>query len=430
MPRAVADVRDPSLRRVLIALCITVTTSWGLLYYSLPVLAARIEAETDWPAGAPMLAFSAALIISALLAVPVGKIIDRHGPRWVMTIGSVVGAAALALIGVSANFAMFVCAWVLAGVAMAGVLYQPAFAAIAGWFGGGSLTPITILTLVAGLASTIFAPLVALAEAHVGWQGTYVWAGVVLGVLTIPIHLLVLRREWPAHAAIESRRQGENETSGRTLTTHAYTKHITRSAQFWLLLGGLAAMSAAVYSVLISIMPLMIERGLTTESAAWVLGLGGVGQVLGRIFYTTIASRVSLAARTATVLAMVTFSTAAFAILEGPLIALVLVSMVAGMARGVATLLQATAVTDRWGNRAYGYLSGMLSLPAQFIGALAPWIGALIANSLGSYAAAFGVFALIAVAASGFMMVSARGTASSHGIEPREPAHNTASTKV
>ena len=36
------------LRRVLVTLCITETTSWGILYYAFPVLAGRISADTGW----------------------------------------------------------------------------------------------------------------------------------------------------------------------------------------------------------------------------------------------------------------------------------------------------------------------------------------------------------------------------------------------
>lgn len=38
------------------------------------------------------------------------------------------------------------------------LLYQPALAVISLWYGPSRVRPLTILTLVAGLASTIFAP--------------------------------------------------------------------------------------------------------------------------------------------------------------------------------------------------------------------------------------------------------------------------------
>ncbi|SFV22790.1 hypothetical protein [Micrococcus terreus] len=69
----------------LTALCIAVTTSWGLLYYSLPVALAPIAADTGWSHTAITGAFSAGLIVSALAGVRVGRILDTRGPRRVMT---------------------------------------------------------------------------------------------------------------------------------------------------------------------------------------------------------------------------------------------------------------------------------------------------------------------------------------------------------
>ena len=44
---------------------------------------------------------------------------------------------------------------------MAGVFYPPAFAALTGWYGPDRVRALTALTLAAGFASTIFAPLTA-----------------------------------------------------------------------------------------------------------------------------------------------------------------------------------------------------------------------------------------------------------------------------
>lgn len=102
-----------------------------------------------------------------------------------MTAGSVLGVVALVVIAASPDQPVFVGGWVFAGVAMAGVLYPPAFAAITGWFTARRLGALATLTLVAGLASTVFAPLAATAGEHLGWRATYLWSAVVLAVLTV-----------------------------------------------------------------------------------------------------------------------------------------------------------------------------------------------------------------------------------------------------
>lgn len=87
---------DRSRRRAALpALCATQITSWGIVYYAFPVLNPRIVADTGWSATATTGAFSAALIVSALAGIPVGRILDHRGPRTVMTTGSVVGGVRL-----------------------------------------------------------------------------------------------------------------------------------------------------------------------------------------------------------------------------------------------------------------------------------------------------------------------------------------------
>ena len=72
---------------------------------------------------------------------------------------------------------------------------------------------------------------------------------------------------------------------------------------------------------------------------------------------------------------------------------MIVAAVLVGMGRGVFTLLQATAVSDRWGMAAYGRLSGLLSAPLMIAIALAPWGGSAIAAALGGFPALFLVLA-------------------------------------
>lgn len=94
-------------RAALPALCVTQITSWGIVYYAFPVLDTRITEDTGWSTTATTGAFSAALIISALAGIPVGRILDRRGPRAVMTTGSLLGVVAVLAIAYAPNFLAF-----------------------------------------------------------------------------------------------------------------------------------------------------------------------------------------------------------------------------------------------------------------------------------------------------------------------------------
>ena len=75
------------------------------------------------------------------------------------------------------------------------------------------------------------------------------------------------------------------------------------------------------------------------------------------------------------------------------------VAVLAGAARGLNTLIQATAVTDRWGSSHYGRLTSRLSACALLAAASAPWAGSALAAGAGGYAPVFLLLAALAAIA-------------------------------
>ena len=157
--------------------------------------------------------------------------------------------------------------------------------------------------------------------------------------------------------------------------------------------------------VVVNLVPLLGERGIGPGTAALALGIGGVGQVLGRLGYAPLARRLSVRARTLVVLTTVAVSTGLLGLLTW-LSALIAVAVLAGMVRGIVTLLQATAVTDRWGARDYGTLSGVLAAPLTFTTAVAPFLGAALAGAFGSYATMLEVMAVVGLVAAALSLGS------------------------
>jgi len=376
------------LRRVLTVLCVTEIVSWGVLYYAFPVLAPSIAAETGWSIAVVTAAFSTGLVVSALVGIPAGRWLDRIGPRPVMTLGSLLAVPAVVGIAIAPTLPWFFAAWVLAGVAMAGTLYPPAFAALTRWWGPRRVAALTVLTLLAGFASTIFAPLTAALLGHLQWRHAYLVLAAVLAAVTIPAHLFGLRGRWP-----------DPEPGDRPAHAAHTPDAIARSRPFLLLVAAIALGTFTAFAVVVNQVPLLIERGMSTSTAAWALGLGGLGQVLGRLGYGRLARATGVRTRTVVILALTATATGLLAVLPGPVALLIAAAMLAGAARGVFTLLQATAITDRWGAVHYGRLNGLLSAPALLATALAPWAGAALAQVLGGYPAVFAVLAGLAALA-------------------------------
>src|SRR5439155_14664080 len=168
---------------------------------------------------------------------------------------SVLGTGALVAIAYAPTLPLYFVAWAVAGIAMAGLFYGPAFAALTRWFGEDRVPALTALTLVAGLSSTIFAPLTGVLAGHIGWRGSYLVLAGILAVITIPLHALALRPQW-------------TELPHDAQAPDAQAPQIIRSPAFLLLAVSLTLGGLVVYGCLVNLVPLLESRGASTSTAA------------------------------------------------------------------------------------------------------------------------------------------------------------------
>jgi MFS family permease len=373
----------PELRRVVAVLSLSQVVAWGCLYYGFAALQSSITDDTGWSGTAVTAAFSLSQVVSGVVGVWVGRHLDARGPRLVMTAGALLAGPGMLLVATAPSLPWFLVGWLVVGAAMAGTLYPPAFAAVTRWGGAQRVRALTTVTLAGGLASTVFAPLAAWVDAWAGWRAAYVVLALVVLAVTVPLHWWGLDRPWPATVA-----------DGSGTARHEPRVVLTRPFVLLAVVNALAALAA--FAVVVNLVPMLREQGFDTRTAAVVLGIGGLGQVLGRLGYPRFEAVTGVVARGTWVVGAMAVLTAALALAPAETAVVVGISLVLGLARGLYTLVQATAVTDRWGSAAYGRLNGVLTAPALAASAAAPFAGALLASLTGSYAAAFLVLAGVA----------------------------------
>ena len=200
---AIVQALQPTRRRprhLVAALSVTETVSWGVLYYAFSVFLVPMRDELGLSTAQLTGAFSLALLVAGAAGILVGRHLDRHAPRALMTAGSVAGVVAvLAWSRVDSLVAVYA-VWLAIGLVMATVLYEPAFTVLAKAFAdaGDRRRAMTALTLVAALSSFIFLPLAqALVDLH-GWRQALVDLALVLLLITVPLHAWALPRSPPA----------------------------------------------------------------------------------------------------------------------------------------------------------------------------------------------------------------------------------------
>ena len=376
--------------------------SWGILYYGFAVFLRPMEIDLHATRVEITGAFSAGLLVAAALAVPVGRWIDRHGARSLMTAGSCLGTALVLGWARVESLPALYGVWVLMGVALAATLYEPAFAAVVSWFTRRRDRALLIVTLTAGLASTIFVPLATWLLVRQGWRPALVTLAIILAVITIPIHALVLRRP-PA---------GADAPAGPPRAPSVGLGAALRMPVFWVLSAAFLVGNFATVSVTVHLIPYLTERGYSLQAAGVALAWVGAAQLAGRIVFAPIARRVGHSWLTAAIFVVQAAGIALLALLGGvPVLALVVLML--GASNGMATLARATLAAEMFGAASYGAIAGALSVGTTTARALGPVGASLLRVWLDGYVPVFWLLAGVLVLAAIGVGVSARNAAQS-----------------
>ena len=396
--------------RIVAVFAITQTLGYGCLYYAFAVLLHPIAADLHTSTAAVTGALTTAVLAWAAVAVPVGRWLDRHGGRAIMTVGSAAGA--LLLVAWSQVHAVWQLYLVFSGLgaAMAMALYEPATAVIVSWFRPDQRSrALLAMIVVAGFASTIFMPLTGLLNDRYGWRTTLLVLAAVYGVVAVPLHALVVRHP-----------PGGPASPQRTARRRTLLRAAVRDGRFWCLAVAFVAHAAAMSTMTIHLVGYLISKGHPATFAATVAGLLGVLSVTGRLLLTAAGQRFRLSTVVAIVFVVQAGSAVGLLFAAGARLGAVLAVTGFGIGFGVASLASPALLADRYGTIAYASIAGTLATPVTLAKAGAPLVAATIYTTTGDYRP-------VLVTVGGLSLLAAVGILARAATPP--PADHTAATR-
>lgn len=359
---------------VVIALGSAQTLAWGSTYYLPAILAVPMARELGVSIGVVFGAFSAALVVAAVVGPLAGRRIDLFGGRDVLTVSSLVFAAGLAMLGAAQGVAMLFAAWLIIGVGMAMGLYEAAFSTLAGIYGRTARSAITGITLIAGLASTICWPISAYLEAEVGWRiACFVWAAAHIAIgLPLNRFLVPLGTQPIPSSTNEAARGAPDGPAGPQ--DHVMPLLALVFAVTWFTSTAMAA----------HLPRLLQEAGASAAVAVATAALVGPAQVAGRLLEFGVLRRFHplLSAR----LAAIAHPLGALAVMGFGAPAAVFFAVLHGVGNGILTIAKGTLPLAIFGSSGYGLRQGILMVPARVGQAGAPFLFALLMERFGASA--------------------------------------------
>ena len=373
-------------RRIVGALAISQTVGYGTLYYAFAVFLAPLATDLHTSTTAVTGTFTASVLTSAALAVPVGRRLDRHGGRALMTVGSLAGALLLVAWSQVDSLWQLYAVQIGIGAASAASLYEAAFAVVIAWHSPGRRSnALLALTVVAGFASTVFLPLTGWLVEHQGWRAALLVLAAIQGLLTVPLHAFALRPAPARHP--------------RTSPGHAPVKAVLADRVFWLLAISFTANTAAISVLTVHLVAALTSWGHSGTFAASTAGLFGILSVTGRLATTGLQRRYRLTTVVAAIFAVQGAAVASLPLFGRSAIAAILAVIGFGLGFGVATIAKPVLLADRYDTRRYATIAGILVIPVTIAKAAAPLGAAALHGQSGGYTSVFAATAVVCAVA-------------------------------
>lgn len=386
-------------------LSFTELVSWGILYYAFSVLIVPMGDDLGWTRVQMTAAFSVGGLVSGLFGIPVGRWVDRHGARALMTAGSI-GATIMVLAwSMVQSLPVFFLIWAGIGLAMSAVLYEPAFVVVATWFRRDRTRALAVLTFTGGLASVVFLPLTNWLVEEFGWRDALAILAIILAVTTVIPHALFVRHapsgldlapdgaerievlpEAPAASPADRppAMLAEDTTLGRAL----------RMPSFWWMAASFATIWGCGVAVQIHFIPYLLDQGYSPAFAASAAGAIGLLKLPGRVIFAPLAMRFG---HRLVALSIFLLHAAAIGVLAAADSRLGIFAFVGlfSAGNGALTLMRASLVGDVFGLSAYGSISGALAFSTQAAMAAGPLVVSLLVVAWGGYTPVFWVLAVV-----------------------------------
>ncbi len=383
---------------VSVLLGITQTIGYGTLYYAFGVLAPAMSADTGLSLTSIYFYFSLAMLAGGIAAPAAGRLFDRHEPAKVMSAGSVLCAAMLALWALTPGKAAF--AVLLVAVEMASILalYEAAFV-VAAYLSpsGQARRTITGITFIAGFASTIFWPLTQFLMTHFSWREVYLIYAALQIAVSLPLHLWL----WLKFAASRS---APGESPAQTTENGTLPARL-RKRVFPLLLVGFAANAFVISSVHLHLIGILGALGLGS-SAAMIGAVIGPAQVAARVLEFASSSRTSIHA---TSLASAAALPLALAVLltGAPMVwAALIFALLFGAGQGLSFIIRGVLPLELYGRKGYGALTGKINSVRLAVSATGPFVIAFVFEHAGARVAVEAIMAAALLSAASLLVVS------------------------
>ncbi len=348
--------------------------------------------EFGWDRAAMSLTASFGFLAFGLAQPFVGRWADRYGPRWIY-LGS------LLLLGFSSVMMGFVQSlwqvYLVFGIALmmsvAGTTNVTAGVAINRWI--RRRKALAVAMVMAGAAAGQLAlRLIVEVMQRVGWRTTFIWSGIGVLTVVIPIMFFLFKDDPPENPEIQV-------IQGMEVDQPQLLSEIIRQKNFWWLAGSFWICGVTTAGLIDPhLIPYAEDLHIDTVTAATAFGVLSIFNVLGTLFVGAISDKWGHKWVLGGVYAGRALTLILLLLVREPWMLFVF-AVTFGIV-DFATVPPTTALsTSLFGRRSGGTIIGLVSLSHQIGSAMGSYMGGLIHDETGSYRLFFLGAAFLCIAA-------------------------------
>jgi MFS family permease len=360
--------------------------SWGT-NQTFGVFYKSLMHEFGWTRAETVLAFSLISIVQASLAVCMGWLTDRLGPRIVVTVfGSFLGLSYLLLSRMTALWQFNLYYSILGAVGLS-TATVPIMATVARWFNKRRGLMVAIVQAGVGIGGFIFAPLSGWLIVQYGWRLAYDVLALIVLVVVITSGLLLKRDPQSIgllpdgfSPAVMSTVQAKANLNDIGLSL----KQALRTHQFWIVAGIFFSFGFCRSAFLPHIANHVQDLGFSISDGANVLAALIVSSIAGRFWLGWVDNRPAFMGSFA-----VTTVALIWALITRDLWGLYLFAVLFGFGWGAQAVLRLTVTSETFGLLSIGLLLGVFGFCEAAASALGSYLSGLLFDLTGSYQLAF-----------------------------------------
>ncbi|MBW1802602.1 MAG: MFS transporter [Deltaproteobacteria bacterium] len=336
-------------------------------------------------------ALSLSMLVQGCLAVVMGGLNDRFGPRLVLTFCSVFfGAGCLLMSRIGSVWHIYLFYGVIVGIGMSGFLV-PLLSTIARWFTKRRNVMSGMVFAGLGIGSLIAPPVANWLIFAYNWRTSYLALGAI-ALLVGVISAQFFKRD-PAEMGLAPYGRVEaKEASGDNAGLSF--KEAVHTGQFWMLYAIYVCQGFCFFSVMVHLVPHVTDMGISATRAANILAaLGGSG-IIGNIVLGGAGDRIGN--KYVCVIGITLMTATMFWLLSiNDAWVFYLFVTIFGIANGGCLTSESPIVAWLFGVRSHGVLLGMISFGFTVGAAIGPLLTGYIFDLTGSYQSAFIIIGVI-----------------------------------